>query len=86
VVELQQAGYTVVILDNLSNSKLEVVDAIESLTGIRPEFVEGDLLDTLSMQNIFSTHNFSAVLHFAGLKAVGISCEQPFQYRQTNIV
>jgi len=86
VVELQQAGYAVVILDNLSNSDIKVLDAIESITWTRPDFVECDLLDKAGMQHIFEKYDVWAVLHFAGLKAVGVSCAEPFSYWQTNIV
>lgn len=85
VVELQQAGYAVVILDNLSNSKADVVDKIETITGIRPVFYKCDILDLDGMREIFASHPIDAVIHFAGLKAVGESVAIPLKYYNNNI-
>ena len=85
VVELQQAGYDVVILDNLSNSKEDVVDKIETITGIRPVFYKCDILDSEGMREIFARHPIDAVIHFAGLKAVGESVAIPLKYYNNNI-
>lgn len=85
VVELIKAGYEVVIIDNLHNSKLDVLDRIEKISGVRPEFAEVDLRDAEALTNVFEQHNFSAVLHFAGLKAVAESIEKPLEYYENNV-
>lgn len=84
-VELIQAGYEVEILDNLYNSKIGVLDAIETLTGVRPKFHEVDLRDAEGMADVFEDGNFKTVIHFAGLKAVGESVEQPLKYYENNV-
>jgi len=85
-VELVAAGYDeLVIFDNLSNSKAEVVEKIAEITGAKPELVEGDMLDKDALKELFSRHQFDAVMHFAGLKAVGESVEQPLRYYETNV-
>ena len=85
VVELIQAGYEVVIVDNLSNSKASVVDAIETITGVRPTFYRCDILDTEGLREVFAKHPIDAVIHFAGLKAVGESVALPLKYYENNI-
>ena len=70
VVELLNAGYEVEILDNLFNSKIEVLDKIEQITGKKPKFHEVDLLDCEKLKSVFSGANFDSVIHFAGLKLV----------------
>lgn len=85
VVELLLAGHEVVILDNLSNSQREVLDNIEQITGKQPEFVEGDIRDSSLVNNLFERHHFSAVIHFAGLKAVGESVSKPLEYYENNV-
>lgn len=86
VVELLNAGYEVVIVDNLSNSKRCVVDKIEQITGKRPEFILCDLLDNASLARVFDTHpEIDSVIHFAGLKAVGESCSIPLLYYHNNV-
>jgi len=85
VVELQQAGYDVVIMDNLSNSKEDVVDKIQTITGVRPVFYKCDILDSEGMRKIFAAHPIDAVIHFAGLKAVGESVAIPLKYYNNNI-
>ena len=90
VVELIAAGHEVEILDNLFNSKAGVVDIIEELTGVRPKFHEVDLLDAAATDKVFAEAKsagagFDAVMHFAGLKAVGESVEQPIRYYDNNI-
>lgn len=85
VVELIEAGYNVVIVDNLSNSKESVVDAIETITGVRPVFYKCDILDTDGLREIFKKHPIDAVIHFAGLKAVGESVALPLKYYENNI-
>lgn len=86
VVELINAGYEVEILDNLFNSKLEVLDVIKELTDTKPVFHQVDLLDADKMNEVFAAGNFDAVVHFAGLKAVGESVEQPLRYYENNVV
>ncbi|MBQ6486399.1 UDP-glucose 4-epimerase GalE [Candidatus Saccharibacteria bacterium] len=85
VIELIKKGYEVEILDNLYNSKIEVLDKIENLTGVRPKFHQIDMLDENGVDKVFEDGNFSAVIHFAGLKAVGESVEKPLEYYETNI-
>lgn len=85
VVELLNAGYEVEILDNLYNSKVEVLNRIEELTGIKPKFYEVDLRDAEALAKVFQETHYDAVMHFAGLKAVGESVEQPLRYYENNI-
>lgn len=86
-VELQNAGYDVVIVDNLSNSQANVVDGIEKITGIRPAFVEADCCDYAAMEAIFQQYpNISGIIHFAASKAVGESVEKPLLYYRNNFV
>ena len=84
-VELIKKGYDVVIFDNLFNSKIDVLDRIEKITGVRPAFYRADLLDVDSMRPCFEEHKIDAVIHFAGLKAVGESVEKPLLYYENNI-
>jgi UDP-glucose 4-epimerase len=84
-VELMQAGLDVLIVDNYCNSKASVLDRIEQIAGRRPLFVEADIRDRAAMQALFAQHRFEAVIHFAGLKAVGESVEQPFRYYDNNV-
>ena len=85
VIELINKGYEVEILDNLFNSKITVLDKIEEITGTRPKFYEVDMLDADKMDEIFKNGHFDAVIHFAGLKAVGESVEKPLLYYRNNI-
>src|SRR5574344_2381933 len=86
-VELQKAGYKVVIVDNLSNSRAEVVDGIEKITGIRPAFEKMDCLDKEGMDKVFAKYpDISGIIHFAASKAVGESVEKPLLYYRNNIV
>ena len=85
VVELLQAGYDVEILDNLFNSKADVIDKIEQITGKRPKFYEVDLLDQAKTEEVFANTAYDSVIHFAGLKAVGESVQQPLHYYENNI-
>jgi UDP-glucose 4-epimerase len=86
-VELQQAGYKVVIVDNLSNSRAEVVDGIEKITGIRPAFEKMDCLDKEGMDNVFRKYpDISGIIHFAASKAVGESVQKPLLYYRNNLV
>ena len=86
VVELQNAGYDAVIIDNLSNSKPLVLDRIEAITGKRPRFYNADLRDKEEIKRIFIENpDIEAVIHFAGLKAVGESVSMPLEYYNNNI-
>lgn len=86
-VELQQAGYDVVIVDNLSNSKIEVLDGIEKITGIRPAFEKVDLRDYDATEQVFKKYpQISGIIHFAASKAVGESVQKPLLYYRNNIV
>ena len=86
-VELQQAGYDVVIIDNLSNSKADVVDGIEKITGIRPAFEQVDCLDMPALEGVFKKYpNITGIIHFAASKAVGESVQKPLKYYRNNIV
>ena len=84
-VELIKAGYEVEILDNLYNSKAEVLDRIAELTGVKPRFYDVDLRDAEALAKVFARREFGAVMHFAGLKAVGESVEQPLRYYENNV-
>ena len=86
VVELIKEGREVVIVDNLSNSKICVLDRIEKITGKRPEFIKCDLLDYELLDKVFADHpEIDSVIHFAGLKAVGESCSVPLRYYHNNL-
>jgi len=84
-VVLIEAGYEVVLYDNLSNSRLEVLESIEAITGKRPHFIEGDVRDRERLQQTFADHAIESVIHFAGLKAVGESVSMPLEYYDNNI-
>jgi UDP-glucose 4-epimerase len=84
-VALQQAGHEVVIVDNLSNSKRSVVDRIKKIAGRAPVFVEGDVRDKSLLLRLMREHHVGAVIHFAGLKAVGESVTQPLRYYDWNV-
>lgn len=85
-VELQQAGYDVVIVDNLSNSKKEVLDGIEKITGVRPAFEQVDCCDTETLEKVFQSYpGIEGIIHFAASKAVGESVEKPLMYYRNNI-
>lgn len=85
VIELLNQGHTVEILDNLANSNVKSLDKIEEISGIKPLFHEIDLLDNIALDNIFKNSHFDLVIHFAGLKAVAESIEQPLKYYNNNI-
>lgn len=85
VVALINAGDEVVILDNLSNSSRRVIPRIAQITGVTPDFIEGDIADEKLMNSLFSNHDFDAVIHFAGLKSVSESVEHPEKYHQNNV-
>lgn len=87
VVELQNAGYEVIIIDNLANSSADVVDNIEKVTGIRPTFEKLDCLDFQGLDNLFTKYaGIKAIIHFAASKAVGESVEKPLLYYRNNLV
>lgn len=85
VVELLNAGYDVVVVDNLSNAKLDVGGRVRKITGKDFDFVEADIRDRAAMEAAFAAHKVEAVIHFAGLKAVGESVEQPLRYYDNNV-
>ncbi len=85
VVELQNAGYDVVVLDNLCNSNKKVLDRIEAITGKKVPFYEADIRDREALEDIFSKEKIDSCIHFAGLKAVGESVEKPLEYYDNNI-
>lgn len=85
IVELLNKGYTVIVIDNLSNSSRESLNRIERITGKNIEFHEADVRDASALDTIFSTHKIEAVIHFAGLKAVGESVAKALYYYQNNL-
>ena len=86
-VELIEAGYDVVIVDNLSNSKLEVLDGIEQITGVRPAFEQIDLRDFDATEKVFKKYpQIKGIIHFAASKAVGESVEKPLMYYRNNVI
>ena len=86
VVELQNAGYEAIIIDNLSNSNPEVLNRIEKITGKRPKFYEADIRDKAALKKIFEENpDIESCIHFAGLKAVGESVSKPLEYYNNNI-
>ena len=84
-VELIQANYEVVVVDNLSNSKAESIDRIRKITGKAVTFYPLDIRNRSALSEVFGSHSIKAVLHFAGLKAVGESCRMPQTYYQNNV-
>lgn len=84
-IQLIQAGITPIILDNLYNSKKLVLERIATVTGVTPQFYQGDIRDSELLERIFTQHNIDSVVHFAGLKAVGESVEKPLMYYQNNV-
>ncbi len=84
-VELLENGYDVVVVDNLCNSSRESLARVKTITGKDVLFYEQDILDESGLSKVFDMHNINAVIHFAGLKAVGESVEKPLEYYQTNL-
>ena len=84
-VELLNAGYEVTVVDNLYNSSVKALDRVQEITGKTLKFYEADILDRDAMNKIFDENTFDAVIHFAGLKAVGESVAKPIEYYQNNI-
>ena len=84
-VELLESGYNVVIIDNLCNSNPKSLDRVKELTGKSVKFYEGDVRDEALLRKIFAENEIGAVIHFAGLKAVGESVAQPWRYYDNNL-
>ena len=84
-VELAKAGYRAIIFDNLSNSKSTVLNRIETITGKQLTFIEGDVRDTIKLEQVFTQYRIDAVIHFAGYKSVGESVNKPIDYYENNI-
>ena len=85
LVELLNSGQQVLVLDNLSNASKESLNRVAQITAKQPEFVEGDIRDAALLDALFSEHSIDAVVHFAGLKAVGESVIQPLRYYDNNV-
>ena len=86
VMQLLEEGHTVIVLDNLSNSRREALDRVETLTDQTVTFYLGDLLDRALLEQIFLEHTIDAVIHFAGLKSVNESVREPLRYYENNVV
>lgn len=86
VIELIKNNHTVIIADNLINSKIEVLDKLLKITGIKPTFYQIDVTDEAKLEEIFVNHKIDGVIHFAGLKAVGESVSKPLEYYYNNLV
>jgi len=84
-IELLNSGYKVVVVDNLSNSKIESLNRVKTITDKNIVFYEADICDKKALSDVFSKHSIYAVMHFAGLKAVGESCQKPLMYYQNNV-
>lgn len=84
-VRLAHAGYQLIILDNLCNSNSDVIDRLELLCGVRTIFINGDIRDAAVLDKLFETNKIYAVMHFAGLKAVGDSTQKPIEYYDNNV-
>lgn len=85
VVTLIEAGHTPIVVDNLVNSNAESLARVEQITGTRPKFYKADIRDSAALSQIFTEQSIDAVIHFAGLKAVGESVEKPLLYYQNNL-
>ena len=85
VVELQNAGYEVVVVDNLCNSSSKSLERVQEITGKAVKFYEADILDAVALDKIFAENEIDSVIHFAGLKAVGESVQKPWEYYNNNI-
>lgn len=86
VIELIKNNHTTIIADNLINSKIDVLDRLHTITGIKPNFYQMDITDESRLEEIFSSHRIDGVIHFAGLKAVGKSVSTPLEYYYNNLV
>lgn len=85
VVSLQEKGHNVLVVDDLSNTTIDVLDGIETASGIRPEFLELNLQDVTALASLFEKHTITGIIHFAAFKAVGESVEKPVAYYQNNL-
>ncbi len=85
-VALLEAGHTVIVADNLCNSKAETIDKIKQITNKEVTFYKIDVTDEVALEVVFATHKIDGVIHFAGLKAVGESVENPLEYYYNNLV
>lgn len=85
-VTLLERGHEVVLYDNLCNSRVDVLDRIESIAKRRPVFIEGDIRERSALEKVFEDSRIEAVVHFAGLKAVGESCVKPIEYYDNNVL
>ena len=85
VLQLLESGNQVIVLDNLCNSSQESLNRVEELTGKKTIFVQGDIRDHTILELLFSKHKINAVIHFAGLKAVGESVAKPLNYYNNNV-
>jgi len=85
-VELIDKNHKVIVADNLSNSKIETLDNIEKISGVKPDFYKIDVTIGSEVENLFKTYKFDGVIHFAGFKAVGESVEKPLDYYYNNLV
>jgi len=85
-VKLLEEGFDVVIIDNLSNSKIEVLDRIEEITKKRPRFYNFDVQNKENLESVFVAEKPDAIIHFAGFKAVGESCQKPLMYYENNLL
>ena len=85
VVALHESGYSVLVVDDLSNSERDVLKGLDQILGFTPEFMELDLRDKSAVKNLFNEHSFDGVIHFAASKAVGESVENPLLYYENNI-
>lgn len=84
-IALHEAGYDIVVYDNLSNSSHEAMNRVSNLIGQPIEFIKGDIRDSASLRQVFAAHQFFGVIHFAGLKAVGESVAKPLMYYNNNV-
>jgi UDP-glucose 4-epimerase len=85
-IELIKNNHEVIIADSLINSKIEVLDKLSTITGIKPSFYQIDVTDEAKVEEILSSHKIDGVIHFAGLKAVGESVSKPLEYYYNNLV
>ena len=85
IIELQKEGYNIIVIDNLYNSKIEVLQGISSITGIEPSFFNIDLRNKKEVENFFNNNHLDSIIHFAASKAVGESVEKPLLYYENNI-
>jgi len=85
VVQLLESGNEVVVLDNLCNSKAQVIERITRITGKPPTFIEGDVRDRALLDRIFASHRIESVIHFAGLKSVAEGGQKPLWYYDNNL-